>query len=163
MKQNLNKSRGYLKTKQNYHFHTESPSLHCLKWISSVLFAWLLYNCGLDVSVSLASFFLPFLFLTRWTRWLIGTKEKENIFDHPRAFNLVVLYLQLLHTSEIPGKREKDEGRKFKQPNSWNTNARTIRDLLVRLCCHCIHKEIHEGNRDTKNLGTAGNVVSVRS
>lgn len=128
--------------------------------ISSVLSTWLLYNYGSDGSISLVS-----IFFTLPCRIRVNlANRKKNIFHPEHYFSCTVsatLEPRYLGNSR---KREKDEGRKFKQPNSWNTNARTIRDLLVRLCC----LGIHEPTRPTKKRGTrkiwrAGNIVSDRS
>lgn len=68
-------------------------------------------------------------------RTCVDWRAEKRIFGHPRTFNLVaprLLPISAYHAGSK--KREKDEGRKFSQPNSWNTNARTIRDLLLPLC-----------------------------
>lgn len=62
---------------------------------------------------------------------------RKRIFWSP-ANNLIYLYRVYLHHlsayhSAIPGNEKRTKVVNLSNPNSWNTNARTIRDFLVRL------------------------------
>lgn len=57
------------------------------------------------------------------------------------------------HTSAIPGNEKRTKVVNLSNPNSWNTNARTIRDFLVRLYASVSTKKHEKSRTSCSNLG----------
>lgn len=84
-------------------------------------------------------------------------KWRKRIFWSP-ANNLIYLYRVCIstiwaHTSAIPRNEKRTKVVNLSNPNSWNTNARTIRDFLVRLYVSVSTKNDEKSRTSCSNRG----------